>query len=168
MLFVCLLFTPGVPSLCASTLYMRNLPGWLETRLAQNTLNYLNIASITLTNKIMMIIMMIIVVMIITIIIIIIIIVIIIMIIIIPVVPGTVGEERDVQVDAEEVAEEVGPLCVYVQYVLCRCICECIHICIHICLSLRSSMPRPDGSDETRLPLMSLHKFNVHSGIFTN
>ena len=30
---------------------MRNLLGWLETRLAQNTLDYLKIAQITLNNK---------------------------------------------------------------------------------------------------------------------
>ena len=31
--------------------YMRNLLGWLETRLAQNTSNYLGIAKLTLNNK---------------------------------------------------------------------------------------------------------------------
>ena len=31
-------------------IYMRNLLGWLETRLAQNTLNYLTLAQNTLSN----------------------------------------------------------------------------------------------------------------------
>ena len=36
----------------AYTIYMRSLPGWLETRLAQITLNYLNIAQYCLLVKV--------------------------------------------------------------------------------------------------------------------
>ena len=34
-----------------SNAYMRNVLGWLETRLARNTLIYLNIAEMTLNKK---------------------------------------------------------------------------------------------------------------------